>query len=94
MTVLPLRSRLSLDSPRRHPLASDFEHILRNSSAMTSRESLTARSTYPRQQEGLLELTIGRGAKTMQLAVRGLTHRELALLVSELGLREMTSRQP
>jgi hypothetical protein len=75
-------------------MASDFEHFLRNSSAMTSRDSLTGRTNHPypsHSHDGLLELAISRGGKTMQLAVRGLTHRELALLVAELGLREMMS---
>jgi hypothetical protein len=37
----------------------------------------------------MVELFISRGAKTMQLSVRGLTSNELNLLVKELGMKEM-----
>jgi hypothetical protein len=88
-STLPLRSRYNIDSPHNPPLLSDFELLLRNSSSIASRNSLTHRSSTECHSEGMVELFISRGAKTMQLSVRGLTSNELNLLVKELGMKEM-----
>lgn len=89
LSTLPLRSRYNIDSAQNSPFLSDFELLLRNSSSITSRNNLTHRSSTESHSEGMVELFISRGSKTMQLSVRGLTSNELNLLVKELEMKEM-----
>lgn len=81
---LPYLSRT--DSTPRMPL-SDFDRLLRNSCTFTSRDNLTPANLSP--STSALELFVSRGSKTMQLSVEGFTERELAHLVSELGMKEV-----